>query len=227
MLVACTLAGSFPVANPEDRVVLLHDDREQQGATSDRAWGDASDIYQTRLNAHQAEGCAARRQCCGGTPEAFMRFVLRPCVKHWSHTRACPSVHPLFASCSTSCHRRDGRTSVPWRRALEHQGNFDMLRSLTCHLQARLAPMPCTRWHAPCMARAGWAVRAGLQRPQCLCPGSRGLRRRAQAHQGGMGMVGVSPRYAARAAHKFSQFWRLPHRERVVKVGTLLERHCC
>ncbi|KAK9845225.1 hypothetical protein WJX81_000502 [Elliptochloris bilobata] len=51
------------------------------------------------------------------------------------------------------------------RMSLEHQGNFDMLRSLTRHLQLR---------------------------------------------QGGMGVVGVSPRYAERAAHKFSQFWRLP-----------------
>ena len=34
----------------------------------------------------------------------------------------------------------------------------------------------------------------------------------AQQRQGGMGVVGVSPRYAERVAHKFSQFWRLPHR---------------
>lgn len=27
-----------------------------------------------------------------------------------------------------------------------------------------------------------------------------------------MGVVGVSPRYAERAAHKFSHFWRLPQR---------------
>ena len=31
-----------------------------------------------------------------------------------------------------------------------------------------------------------------------------------------MGVVGVSPRYAERVAHKFSQFWRLP--PRAVKV---------
>ena len=44
----------------------------------------------------------------------------------------------------------------------------------------------------------------------------RSLTRHLQARQGGMGVVGVSPRYAERVAHKFSQFWRLPHR--VVKV---------
>ena len=38
----------------------------------------------------------------------------------------------------------------------------------------------------------------------------------AQLRQGGMGVVGVSPRYAERVAHKFSQFWRLP--PRAVKV---------
>lgn len=42
---------------------------------------------------------------------------------------------------------------------------------------------------------------------------------RAQLRQGGMGVVGVSHRYAERAAHKFSQFWRLP--PRAVKVRGL------
>ena len=117
----------------------------------------------------------------------------------------------------------------PGRRALEHQGNFDMLRSLTCHLQARPGPTPCTRRHASCMRRAGANSRERAHGGHSACAeeGEGGLRRRAQAHQGGMGMVGVSPRYAQRAAHKFSQFWRLPHRARVVKVGTPPERRCC
>ena len=35
-----------------------------------------------------------------------------------------------------------------------------------------------------------------------------------------MGVVGVSPRYAERVAHKFSQFWRLPPRAVKVRVPT-------
>ena len=47
---------------------------------------------------------------------------------------------------------------------------------------------------------------------------------RVQLRQGGMGVVGVSPRYAERVAHKFSQFWRLP--PRAVKVRALPQTLC-
>jgi len=170
---------------------------------------------------------AAQRQCCGGTPEACLRFVLErassaglTCAHVPQHTF---SLHPA----ALLCNRRGSRPGVLSHRALEHQGNFDMLRSLTCHLQARLTPtalhsLACSLHGARSLGSA-----SGLGRLQSLRLEMRGLRRCAQAHQGGMGMVGVSPRYAQRAAHKFSQFWWLPHRERVVKVGSSPEGPCC